>query len=114
LWLKGLHGASGAPEANSTGVEGDLVNVVGTTFYDHFKSDTTGAVGLVFANPGNFYASNFQVVSGTPIFNGIGDLIMSTIGDQVIYTWPYEILGHTAFQNAALQLSGVNTGNYTI
>jgi hypothetical protein len=108
--LKGVHGASGAPEA-STGVEGDLVNVVGTTFYDHFKSDTTGAVGLVFANPGNFYASNFQVVSGTPIFNGIGDLIMSTIGDQVIYTWPYEILGHTAFQNAALQLSGVNTGN---
>lgn len=107
---KGLHCASGAPEA-TTGVEGDLINVVGSTFYDHFKSDTTGAIGLVFASPGSLYAGNFQIVSGTPVFNGIGDLIMSTIGDQVIYTWPYEILGHTAFQNIALQLSGVNTGN---
>jgi hypothetical protein len=107
---KGLHCASGNPE-QTTGVEGDLINVVGTTFYDHFKSDTTGAVGLVFANPGTFYASNFQIVTGTPIFNGIGDLIMSTIGDQVIYTFPYDILGHTAFQNAALQLAGTNTGN---
>jgi hypothetical protein len=107
---KGLHCASGDPE-QATGVEGDLVNVVGTTFYDHFKSDTTGAIGLVFASPGNFYASNFQIVSGNPVFNGVGDLIMSTIGDQVIYTFPYEILGHTAFQNAALQLAGANTGN---
>jgi hypothetical protein len=36
---------------------------------------------------------------------------MRTTGDQVTYTWPKIIKGHTAFQNAAIQVSAV--GSYT-
>lgn len=105
---KGLHGGSGTPDS-STGVEGDLVNVLATVFLDYFKSDTTGALGLVFNDRGQKHLSDVEIVSGTPVWNGLGDLLMRTNGDQVIFTWPYAIKGHTGFQNAALQSSGVNT-----
>lgn len=110
--VKGLHIASGTPDA-ATGVEGDMPNVVGTCFVDYFKSDTTGALGLIFDAPGTFHAADITISAGTPIFSGLADLLMRTTGDQVIYTWPYWIKGHTSFQNAAVQLAGTNTGNHT-
>lgn len=108
--VRGVHVASGSVDA-ATGFEGDMPNVVGTVFYDHFKSDTTGAVGLLFNDPGTVHDADVEVVSGTPIWNGLADLLMRTTGDQVIYTWPWTIKGHTAFQNAAIQVSAV--GSYT-
>lgn len=108
--VKGLHGASGTLDS-STGVEGDLANCLATCFLDYFKSDTTGAVGLIFNDRGVKHLTDIEIVAGTPIWNGLGDLLMRTTGDQVIYTWPYLILGHTAFQNAAIQVSAV--GSYT-
>jgi hypothetical protein len=109
--VRGVHVASGVVDA-ATGFEGDMANVVGTCFYDHFKSDTTGAVGLLFNAPGTTYGPYFQVTAGTPLFNGLADLLMRTLGDQVVYTWPYWIKGHTAFQNAAIQVSAVGTYTY--
>jgi hypothetical protein len=108
--VKGLHGASGAVEA-STGVEGNLVNCIATVFLDYFKSDTTGALGLLFNDRGQVHLADVEIAAGTPVFNGLGSLLMRTAGDQVVYTWPYSIRGHTAFLNAAIQLSGTNTGN---
>jgi len=110
---KGIHGASGAPDS-TTGVEGDNVNVLATIFLDYFKSDTTGAVGLQFQDPGQKHLADVQIVSGTPIWNGLGDLLMRTSGDQVIYTFPYLIKGHTGFANLAIQTAGGNaTTNHT-
>ena len=106
--FKGVHIASGSVDS-STGVEGDTVNVVGTVFYDHFKSDTTGAIGLTFNSPGTKHAADFSIEAGTPLFNGLSDLLMRTLNDQVIYTYPYLIKGHTAFQNASIQTAGTNT-----
>lgn len=103
--IKGLHGGSGNPNT-STGVEGDNVNCIASIFLDYFKSDTTGALGLTFQDRGVFHATDVEIVSGTPIWNGLGDLLMRNTGDQVIYTWPYSIKGHTAFQNAAIETSG--------
>lgn len=104
---KGIHGASGAPDA-STGVEGDNTNCIATIFLDYFKSDTTGAIGLNFNDRGVKHLNDVEIVSGTPSWNGLCDLLMRTTGDQVIYTWPYSIKGHTGFQNAAIQAAGVN------
>jgi hypothetical protein len=110
MLVRGVHVASGAVDA-ATGFEGDMPNVVGTVFYDHFKSDTTGAVGLLFNDPGAIWDSYVTVTAGTPVWNGLADLLLRTSGDQVVFEWPYSIKGHTAFQNAAIQVSAV--GSYT-
>lgn len=109
--LKGVHVASGTPDS-TTGVEGDNVNVLATIFYDHFKSDTTGALGLIFNDRGVKHLSDVEITAGTPVWNGLSDLLMRTTGDQVVYTWPYLIKGHAAFQNAAIQVSAVGTYSY--
>lgn len=109
--LRGWHGASGNVDTN-TGVEGDLVNVVATIFHDYFKSDTTGALGLLFNNRGIRHIPHVEIVSGNPIWNGLADMVMTTAGDQVIFTWPYSIKGHTAFQDAARQIAAVNPNNF--
>ena len=96
--LKGYHGGSGGIGA-TTGIEDDLVNCIGTCFYDLFTSNTTGFVGLVFNDKGSFHATDVTVTSGSPFFNGLGDLVMNTIGDQIVYEFPYWILGHTGFAN---------------
>ncbi len=108
---KGVHGGFGGP---GVGVEDDLLNVVATIFLDYFTSDTTGAVGLLFNNRGVRHVPHVEIVSGNPIWNGIGDMLMQTVGDQVIFTWPYVILGHTSLANLAPQIAGVNTGNFDI
>lgn len=108
---KGVHGGLGGP---GVGVEDDLSNVIATIFLDYFTSDTTGALGLLFNNRGVRHIPHVDIVAGNPIWNGIGDLLMQTVGDQVIFTWPYVILGHTGFANLAPQIAGVNTGNFDI
>lgn len=108
---KGVHGGFGGP---GVGVEDDLLNVVATIFLDYFTSDTTGAVGLLFNNRGVRHIPHVEIVAGNPIWNGIGDMLMQTVGDQVIFTWPYVILGHTSLANLAPQIAGVNTGNFDI
>lgn len=107
---KGVHGGSGGPGI-STGIEDDLINVIGTCFYDLFTSDTTGFVGLVFNDKGNFHAGDVTITSGTPFFNGLGDLKMNTVGDQVVYEFPYWILGHTGFANTTPSKIGVSAAN---
>lgn len=108
--VKGMHGASEAPDHSTAGVEGDLVNVVGTCFLDYFKSDTTGALGLVFNDRGTRHLADVEITAGTPLWNGLADLLMRTTGDQVVYTWPYWIKGHTGFDNLPLEV--VSLGSY--
>lgn len=110
MLVRGVHVASGAVDA-ATGFEGDMPNVVGTVFYDHFKSDTTGGVGLLFNDPGTIWDAYVTVTAGTPLWNGLADLLMRTTGDQVVFEWPYVIKGHTAFRNVVPEVSAV--GSYT-
>lgn len=109
---KGLHSGSGDLNTGS-GLEGDMVNCIGTCFVDYFKSDTTGAVALVFNDPAVQHAADVEITSGTPRYNALGDLTLKTTGDQIVYSWPHWIKGHTGFQNAALNTSGVNETNNT-
>ena len=119
--IKGCHGGSGNIGA-TTGTEDDYINVLASIFYDIFKSDTTGGVGLIFNDRGVKHYSDVVIDSGNPVWNAIGDLIMQS-GDQVTYYWPYWIKGHTGFTNTGTvcHLIGTNTGslgsdwgNYTI
>ncbi len=107
--MKGIHGASGNI-GTTTGWEDNYPNVVGSIFYDCFKSDTTGGIGLLFNPPGNEYLNDVSLDSGTTMFNGIGDLLMTAVDDQITYTFPYSILGHTGFTATLPHLLGVNCG----
>lgn len=107
--MKGVHGASGNI-GTTTGWEDDYVNVLASIFYDCFKSDTAGGVGLIFNDRGKKHLGDVSFDSGTPVFNGIGDLLMQNAGDQVTYTWPYVIKGHTGFTSILPHFLGVNTG----
>ncbi len=109
MLAKGIHGASGNI-GTATGVEDDYVNVLASIFYDVFKSNTTGGIGLLFNDRGQKHLNDVTINAGSPIWNGIGDLLMLTVGDQVTYEWPYTILGHTGFDNIRPHLLGVNCG----
>lgn len=107
--MKGVHGASGNI-GSATGVEDDYVNVLASIFMDYFKSDTTGSIGLVFNERGQKHLADVSIDNGNPIWNGIGDLLMPSLADQVTFTFPYQVLGHTGFQNVQAHIIGVNAG----
>lgn len=107
--MKGIHGASGNI-GTATGWEDDYPNVYDAIFYDCFKSDTTGGVGLLFNPKGALYSAYVTADTGVPVWNAIGDLLMTTLNDQATYTFPYWIKGHTAFTSILPHLLGVNCG----
>jgi hypothetical protein len=110
--FKGVHGGSGAPNT-TTGVEGDLVNCLASCFYDLFTSDTTGSLGLIFNDRGQKHLNDVEITAGAPLWNGLGDLLMKS-GDQLVYTWPYSIRGHTGFQNQLFRMTGAAVVNKTV
>jgi hypothetical protein len=111
----GLRGGNGVHGA--TGIASALQAVYGTHFYDTFFSTTTGCIGLHMLEKSSIEpsASTYTIDSGTPVFNSNGSLLLRTVGDQITWTCPWFVLGHTGFQNAAPVLaSAVNSSNYLI
>lgn len=106
--------ASDGVLAGATGIEDDLQATAGTHFGDMFFSDTTG--GLVLwchsKTSETTSASSYTVNSGSPIFNNYDGVEMTTLGDQITWTWQWDILGHTAFRNAAMSFAGNNQTNH--
>jgi hypothetical protein len=111
MTIKGCHGASGALNSG-TGMEVDFGAVVGTTFADVFTSDTQGRIHLLFTGLNGNTSPHVSIDSGTPVFRKDGDLYMRTAGDQITFTWPHQILGHTGFQALDAVENGFNTGNW--
>lgn len=89
--------------------------VYGTHFFDMFESDTQGRIWLAFNEPTAFSADQYEAVSlGTGAgFTSAGQISMPNLGDEIIFTMPYYVQGHTAFDNSAPTLTGTNTGNFT-
>jgi hypothetical protein len=89
--------------------------VYGYHFSDIFLNDTEGLVRLAFNEPTTETATQFEVVvGGTGFgFTAAGSLAMPTLGQQVIWTMPGFVKGHTGFRNVAVGLTGVGTGNFT-
>ena len=109
--IKGCHGASGALNS-STGMEIDFGAVVGTTFADVFTSDTQGRIHLLLTGLNATTSPYVSIDSGTPVFRKDGDLYLRTSGDQITFTWPHDILGHTGFQALDAVENGFNTSNW--
>jgi hypothetical protein len=83
----------------------------GSHWHSLFTADTTGR--LVWqANEPSAATLNIQytVTAGTPRFSGGGSLLMPTLGDQVVFTTPRKILGHTGFANIAPTYTGTSNG----
>jgi hypothetical protein len=96
-----------------TGATTGQVSIYGTHWADHFTSTTAGMIEIFCNEPTTNSASQCAITAGTPRFNSAGQVALTAIGDQVTWTSPYAIKGHTALANLAATLTGTNTGNLT-
>lgn len=106
---------SGNNQLGAAGIVTSLTAVYGSHFYDCFFSGTTGCVGVHMNEKTSVEpsASSYEIIAGTPVFNASGTLRMRTAGDQIIWTMPWFVLGHTGFANSPIVFSGTNAGNHT-
>lgn len=89
--------------------------VYGTHWFDMFTSNTAGRIWLAFNEPTAFSADQYQAMSlgAGAGFTSAGQIVMPNLGDQIIFTMPYFVIGHTALANIAPTITGTNTGNFT-
>lgn len=106
--------ASNGTLDTTDGIETDLVNSSGYHQFDMFSSTTEGMIGLVMTSKtsDSVSASSYTINSGTPVFDGSGNLLMRDSGDQITWEWQWDILGHTSFQNLAMVFQGSNQSNH--
>ena len=91
---------------NSGGVPNSYASVYGNAMWDGFTGDTTTRAALIFTEKSPANANAYQITSGNPRFTGSGLLVMQTVGDQVVWTWPWKILGWNGLTSFAS--SGIN------
>jgi hypothetical protein len=109
---KGLHLASGAINTIN-GMRIDYPLAVGNIFQDVFTSDTTGRLHAIF-QPAGLNESFVNLVGGGAAYRKDGDLYLRENGDYVEIESPYDIKGHTGFQNADFVISGEQTSGITV
>lgn len=85
--------------------------VYGSHWVQHFTSATAGLIEVLCNEPTAQSAAQCVVVSGSPLFNSSGSVLMTVAGQQIIWEMPEYALGYTALANSALALTGTNTGN---
>lgn len=90
------------------------VSVYGTHWASRFTSDTAGFIEVTCNEPTADTASQCYIVSGTPRFNSSGSVLMTTVGDQVIWETDHYIKGFTSFANTGPTLTGTLTANLTM
>ncbi len=96
-----------------TGQTAGQTAVYGTHWKDSFTSATIGKIEILCNEPTTLSAAQCAKTGGTPRFNSVGQVALTTVGDQVTWTMPYFAIGHTALANLAPTLTGTNTGNMT-
>ncbi len=90
------------------------VSVYGSHWKDEFTAATTGRIVATMNEPTAGTSAQCAVTAGTPRFNSAGQVLLTTIGDQVTLEMPYFALAHSAAANIAPTITGTNTGNHTI
>lgn len=100
---------------NSTGQIENGTSNLGCHFHELVTGATETLFGIVgseksIADP-SAYA--YQILAGTPRFDGTLGLIMSTLNDAIEYT-SYWILGVTGFSNTAPLTNATNRSNHTV
>lgn len=95
----------------SAGITTGQSAVYGAHWVSHFTSTTQGLFEVLCNEPTAATLSQCAITSGTPIFNASGSVLMTVVGQQIVWEMPYFMLGHTALANSALTLAGTNTSN---
>jgi len=85
--------------------------VYGTHWKSRFISATAGALEVLCNEPTAKTAAQCVITAGSPKFNSSGSVLMTVVGQQVVWEMPFFALGHTALANSALVVSGSSTGN---
>lgn len=106
--------AKGMKGVNAVGVQ---TAIYGIHWFDLFDAATTGRIGIAFMEKTEEEpsASSYEIITAGAGcgFDSTGRIVMPNVGDQVIWTTQYYIIGHTSFQNVDPTKTGVNTGNFT-
>lgn len=96
---------------NSGGVPNSYSSVYGNAMWDGFTGDTTTRAALILAEKSAANANAYQITAGNPRFTGAGRAVFTTAGDQIVWTWPWKILGWNGLTSHAVQ--GQNTASHT-
>lgn len=84
------------------------VSVYGTHWMTRFTSTTAGFAEILCNEPTATSGSQCQVTGGTPQFNSSGSVLLTKVGDQVVWEMPFFAVGFTAFTNTAPTITGTN------
>lgn len=72
-------------------------SVYGSHFHDAFNRDEYGRIVLVMNEATDETADVVSVVAGTPKFTSAPGCAMAAVNDEVIFTMPHYVYGHTGF-----------------
>jgi hypothetical protein len=84
------------------------VSVYGSHWITRFTSTTAGFTEVLCNEPTSASAAQCWASGGTPQFNSSGSVLLTKIGDQVIWEMPFFAIGYTAFTNGAPTITGTN------
>lgn len=84
------------------------VSVYGTHWITRFTSTTAGFAEIMCNEPSASSAAQCWNVAGTPQFNSSGSVLLTKVGDEVIWEMPFFAIGFTAFTNSAPTITGTN------
>lgn len=106
-YARGIRSASNSVTGGSS--------VYGSHAFDMFTSDTSGRVWFAMNEPTSFNAGEvtLTLAGATGGFTSAGNVVMPTVGDQIVMDMPYYVLGHTALANIAPTITGTNKGNFS-
>jgi hypothetical protein len=82
--------------------------VYGQHWLDYFITDTTGQIVLAMNEPTTLTAPYVTKVAGTPKYTSAGNLVLASVGDEVIWETPYWIKGITGLGNVVPVVTGTN------
>jgi hypothetical protein len=97
---------------NGGAVPNSYSAVYGNCQWDGFTGDTTTRAALILVEKNSSNTDAYQVTYGLPRFTGAGRLVMLLTGDQIVWTWPWKILGWTGLASFAKQGSNVTNFSY--
>lgn len=91
-----------------TAATGGRTSVYGTHWLTRFTSTTAGFAEILCNEPTVASAAQCQTTGGTPQFNSSGSVLLTKVGDQVVWEMPFFAVGYTAFTNSAPTITGTN------
>lgn len=91
------------------GIGNAQTSCYGTHWLEAFTGATSGILQILFNEAIASTADQCQITAGTPKFTAAGTLAFDSVGDEVTWTCPWTIIGHTSFGNAPTT-NGTNLG----